>query len=805
MPGKTPPTWTMPLVGSVLIGVAITAVPLARGGVDLFAELGATTLVFAAFLLVTRAGAVLPVSSIALIAVLAVAVAQILPVPPDVHVVSPGAVRIFTTSLSPLGLYPATRPLSLDPVASGRGVARSIACLLLFVSAYSVAATARRRSVLEASLALSGIAISAVVLGAALAGAGTFVTPRFPFVNPNHLAAALNLSAFVALALSIRAHGAERALWAIGFAVVGAVSFLAVSRGGFLAFVFGATVFVIAHHRTGDDASCRRTRRPTVAVAAAFVAAFGTAAFLALDPILTKLQTLGDIADDPRVGLIRPALLVIRDFPLLGVGRGAFPSVFAGYQLESAAYSFTHVENEWLQQVLDLGVPAGLVLVGTFFLTWFGAARRTDLSTTDAGLLAGTSAVAIHNFVDFSLGVLGVALPFVTAMGLLARGQRATYLPPRWVRFGALGAALLCATTMLIAHRHGEGDDDFRISSSGTISDAIAAAAAAAERRPADWVPHAAVGGLLSAAGQCGAAMPWLVRAMTLYPSAAAPHLGAARCLAGRDDVSAKREYRLAILFGLSVLGEAASRYAALEDLLEIAPDTPDGLMSLGNLLARDRPRDAVTVYRRVLDDFGHAEALLPLARLEAGSGNHAEAVELAQRCSLTFPTQAESYVIAARSLAALRRDDDARAAIERGLSALPGSPRLLNVLADSAIAARRWGEARRLAETIAPRGAADVAEKHMLIARTFAAQERISEALDHARTAEAAAPDSVPVLTQIAAWCDRLGRYDEAIDALRHAAAVRGDHSAFAAEIAGLEASRAARNNRAEAREDVR
>jgi hypothetical protein len=802
--------------GALVLALLALALPLARGGVDPWAEAGGLALALLGLALATAREAAVPRTALVLLAVLGVAALQLVPLPPAVHRVSPGALRVFDVALAPLGLYPAARPLSLDPAASARELAKAIACTAAFAAAWTYADLRRRRDRVLHGLASSGILVAVVVLVAALLGLGALLAPRFPFVNPNHLAGFLNLTSFVALGLALRSHGQARALWLMGFAAAGAVSFLSLSRGGIAAFLLGAVIFVAVWVRS------RRLEAETASplrhglLAGGLVAALGIAAYLALDPVLAELRTLRSAPEETKAQLLVPAAELIRDFPLVGVGRGAFGSVFAAYQSESAAVTFTHVENEWVQAVADLGIPAGLLLVGAFGWVWVSAllggrpstprgfaplrsGRTGGISSSDVGLLAGTAALAAQNLFDFSLEILGVAVPFAIAMGLLARGQRAVAVRP-WVMRGALVlAAAVAAAGLAVAVAHG-GEADARRVAAAQGGDATAEAAREAARwHPADWVPHATAGVRLAAEGYCRRAMPWLLRAMALDPSAPNPHLSAARCLAGSNDAAAKREYRLALAYGSPVLPEVVATYPSLDDLFDVAPGTPDGVLALGHTLAGARPQDAEVAYRRVLGEFADERAVLPLARVRAAQGDHEEALALARRHAARAPGDPAGWTLAAAALVKLGREDDARAEIERGLAAIPGSPALVGFLAERAMAARRWSEAKRLSDEIAPRTPAEIAGKHLLAARALAGQGRVAEALERARSAAAAQPGSIGTLLAHADYASRAGRWDEAVSALRQAGALPGAPAgAYEKRIAELEAAKAAEAERA-------
>lgn len=790
---------TPPLAGVTLLAVCVVALPLARGGVDLLVESGMAAASLCALLLLAAGLGRLPVPALMLLGAAAIMAVQLAPLPPALHNLAPGAVRLFQTSLAPLGLYPAARPLSLAPAETAREMTKAVACLAAFLVGWSVADGHRRRDRLLGGLALAGVALGVMVLGVALAGRGPFVSPRFPFVNRNHLAASVNLSAFVALGLALRSHGQARLLWLLAFAGTGTVAFLSLSRGGILAFFGAAVLFGAIFVRSRREEAHAPSPVSLGLVAGSVVAVLGLAAYLALDPVLARMETLRS-TEDARAQLWRPALEVLRDFPLLGVGSGAFADVFTSYQLENTTYQFTHVENEWLQAVLDLGIPGGLLLVGTFVWIWLAAARRRDLSSAEIGLLAGTGAVAAQNVVDFSLDVLGVALPFAAAMGLLARGRRTVACPPALLRGVLTVLAVLAVVCSGVALQHGQASDQARIEASRTGEETARIVREVAWWHPADWFGPAAAGVRLGADGRCGEAMPWLLRAMALYPAAPAPHLGTARCLVGRDDVAARREYRLAILFGTDALAEAAARYPQLGHLLEITPETPDGVLAAGYLLEHSRPRDALSLFRRLLEEFEDDRALLPLARIHARLGEAEDAISLARQYSARHTADPAGYEVAATSLFRLGRDDEGRAELARGLAGSPGDPFLLRVSAERAMAARRWAEARRLADEVAPRNASELADKHLLAARALAGQGRLAEAIDRLRSALAARPERADVLLTLAGYCEQVGKLDEALDAVRRAAALPGAPvGAYTSRIAELETKRAAREaNRA-------
>ncbi len=776
----------------LVLGFLVAALPLVRGGVDWPSETGAALLACLATLLAAASGPVpLPAAVLALAAVLLATALQLVPVPVTLHrALSPGAASVFETALAPLGLYPAARPFSLDPPVTGRSLAAGAACVLGALAAARLAESRRRRERLLATIALAGLAASAVGLLAALAGQAPLLEPRLTFVNPNHLAGFLNLTSFVSLGFALRSHGRARLLWLMAFALAGSGVFLSLSRGGIAAFFVGAAAFGVLYLRRLAQETGRKRPWRLAAVPAALAVALAVAAYLALDPVLAEMRTVKGATSELKLRLWPAAASMLRDSPATGIGRGAFATAFASRKTEPEAYTFTHAENEWIQPLVDLGIPVGLLLLGTVAWTWLGAARSRDLSRPELGALAGMAALGAHSAVDFSLELAGVAVPFAVLLGVAARGQPSLSLRPAAVRAGAVAALALALLGMGLFRRHPGEAEAGAIARAASVDAAADLARSAARWHPADYLPQALVGARLVQEGRCSEAMPWLGRAMILNPTAMEPHRYAARCfVAGGKNDLAKREYRLATLFSdPGALAEAVHRYDDLDDLLDIAPDTPAGLLALAAQLAANRPADARKVLGRAWEEYRDLDALRALLPLSLSLGDAEGALDLARRYQQLRPSDAAGYAAAARALARLDRADESRRELELGVARVPGSPELLGTLAEQALSARHFAEARRLVEAISARAPSEIASKRLGVARILWAQGRMTEAIQEARSASEAVPDDPGPRAALASYCAGADRLDEAIEALERAAALPGARrGAYDAELARL------------------
>jgi tetratricopeptide (TPR) repeat protein/O-antigen ligase len=762
-------------VGAALLAALLVALPLLKGGVGPRTELAAAALALLALLLAARGTGRAPWAGAVLLLPLGVALLQVVPLAGG-------------------------RFVSLDPPASGRALATLVTGWAGLVAAWHLGAGKRRRDLALHGLAGAGLAVAGGALGLALAGLQPLLAPTFPFPNSNQQGGFAALTALVILGLALRARGQARLVWLLGFALVAAEVFLSLSRGAIAAFLGGAGLFILLaawrEPRPGEQA--HRARR---ALAAGLVLALGVAAYLALDAVISELRTVRLLDDAEKLVLWRPGLQLLRDHPLLGIGRGAFETAFAAYKTGTEAVTYTHLENDWLQPLIDFGVPAGLLVVATFAWLWLRAAWRRELSWPEVGLLAGTAAMAAQGLVDFSLERPAAALAFSVALGLLQRGERAFPLGfrPVAVTAGGLGLATVAGMWLWQAHPLEEV--------AASVAQAPSAALAEARGRelsrwhPADWLPPATVGARWVEEGRCAPAMPWLLQAMRLGPTAPEPHLYAARCLAASgQDAFARREYRLAHLYGSAeALGEAARRWTSVEDLLQVAPQSADGLLALAGVLrGQDRRADATGLLRRVLDEYREARALVPLAAAALEAGDPEEGLALARRRETEAPLDPEGWRLAALALDKLGRGEEAGAELEKGLARLPGSPPLVATQVSRALAVGRHSEAKRLAEGMAARTPAELAQRQAYVAAALAAQGRLSEAIERARSAVAALPDDAGPLLTLSAYCEQAGRYDDAIAALEHAASLPGqDPALISGRLEGLKKAQAEASTR--------
>lgn len=539
-----------------------------------------------------------------LLAALGFTLLQALPLPIGVlKVISPTTVEVLDISLEELGGAPAWHPISLDVGATLWEALKLGACLLAFVAAHNYMYRRHRRDRLLIALVglgllltLSGMVGAVVAPGKPLllytpdrGGAAGLITTSF--VNPNHGAAFLNLTLLLAMGLAVATRDLQRkTLAGLSAVLLGVGVFLTVSRGGIIALALGMgllTLLFVVERRSLKD---HELGQPLVAMLAGLALILGLSGWLAFDVITQEMQTLlpeGDM-DLGKILYWPAGLRMILDNPWVGVGRGAFMTSFTRYiEGEIPLGTFTHMENQYLHLPAEWGLPLSILLVVSSALALVRWLRRGQGSPKTLAMCAALAALALHNIVDFSLEMLGLAMPVAILAGTLsARTQILAGRGPKQEsarRRRRLQTGLLLATTggllgllgwVVLDWPPSPWDEDAmlrRLVQARTPLPAFKAAALqAARRHPSDYMPHLVLARQAVRAGR-PEAIKHLNRALFLYPQSPQIHLETARTLRrfGRAH-QALLEYRLAIQAGASknpILDEALDLAASAADL----------------------------------------------------------------------------------------------------------------------------------------------------------------------------------------------------------------------------------------------
>jgi O-antigen ligase/tetratricopeptide (TPR) repeat protein len=313
-----------------------------------------------------------------------------------------------------------------------------------------------------------------------------------PFINPDHFANYLSLILPLAIAAALfrtfmvprsQQYGLSIFCAFTGFLLFTGI-LLSLSRAGWIATLFGIVVLVWlapwggaaargqarsreqgARSRSGHSSSVsprqssaarsqasasgsklnRAARLSAITVCLLLIVSLFIAGESGREQVDLRLEETvsRDIGLAGRATAWRDTLGMIRDYPLIGVGLGAWQDVFNRY--ESGPWSseyFNEAHNDYIEILAETGV-LGFVLLASFVAV---AGRRMTkavkrVSSKDVPLLAGIlSAMAVmtlHSFLDFSLQIPANALLFTVLLALGMRLARSRE-PDAWSPVAAL-------------------------------------------------------------------------------------------------------------------------------------------------------------------------------------------------------------------------------------------------------------------------------------------------------------------------------------------------------------------------------
>jgi tetratricopeptide (TPR) repeat protein/O-antigen ligase len=276
------------------------------------------------------------------------------------------------------------------------------------------------------------------------------------FVNPDHFATWLAMLIALGLGwLAARAGDGRAASWRsvlsmreareqalrtyvplVGVMVMAITLIFTLSRGGVLAFGAGLLSFLVLLSATG------RARGSLTLTAVLLVGVGVYGGWIGFGPLLDRFARSGGGMSD-RAVQYAASLPMLKDFPLLGVGLGAYRDIYFRYQPlvhqpHDTYYPYAH--SDLLQLGLELGVAGILVCL---FLAWRvigdlvsvhllgrgacpvdgGAgeeARRNDRYSVGiaTGAIAGVAAVVVHSALDFSARIAANGFLVAALLGL---------------------------------------------------------------------------------------------------------------------------------------------------------------------------------------------------------------------------------------------------------------------------------------------------------------------------------------------------------------------------------------------------
>ncbi len=336
--------------------------------------------------------------------------------------------------------------LSLDPYATRLVLIQLFALLIYFAAALSFTDSPARLRTLVRTIIIFGFAlaffsiIQSLISPARIYGLREppLAIPFGPFVNRHNFAAYMEMT--LALPLGLLFSGAveseKRLLYLTAIGLMGVALLMSGSRGGMISLIVMVFFLVIL---TGlksqprgldgiETEGLERTRHIVLRVGLAFALLIVLAAGAVMIGGESSMSRFVDTvnASDPTTGrtnIWRVTLDVIKSYPLIGAGLGAYGVAYTSLDTSNGVNRPEQAHNDYLQVLADAGIIGAIL--GIFFIAMlFRMALRRRQSQdlfrrgVATGALAGCFALLVHSLFDFTLHTTAVALLFLVMAAL---------------------------------------------------------------------------------------------------------------------------------------------------------------------------------------------------------------------------------------------------------------------------------------------------------------------------------------------------------------------------------------------------
>jgi len=335
--------------------------------------------------------------------------------------------------------------LSMDVEATRGATAMIFFLFVAFLVASNFFDTPERLRTLSSFLIIFGLGLAVFALiqhftwegkmywmrPVASAGAGT----GGPFVNRNHFAGYMEMLIPIPVAIAFsRASRLEERLFCGFCAAIMSVALVAsLSRGGMVSLAAGL-VFLIAmiglfrrtNARHGADV-------PASAAPAILIVLMLAAIAIGIVWIGADLDVVKRVASEPlttslatdRRGIWRDSLTMFQANPILGIGLGAFETVYPIYGHGDGSFVIQFVHNDYLQVLSDAGAIGGaiaiwFILIIARAITKVSNINDPRLRALGVGSAAGIFALLVHSLFDFNLQIPSNALLFLVLAAVLS-------------------------------------------------------------------------------------------------------------------------------------------------------------------------------------------------------------------------------------------------------------------------------------------------------------------------------------------------------------------------------------------------
>lgn len=252
--------------------------------------------------------------------------------------------------------------------------------------------------------------------------------------NANHASGVFVLLSLCALgAIFNKRHQeawARRGLWAFLYVIFGVCVIVLQSRAALFSWLFGHVFFACFEIMRRRECRIRFVLGVLCGlfVVSAVAGGLASSSLTAIQNEMAETALSFDGEEVSENGLTSKTQIygdfpaILRDWPM-GIGRSSFGDVYPAYQSFWYAKRFRHVENEYLELILEYGLFFGILFVVLFLVSlvrWgFKASRESEADEIVVGLVCGLAAIGLQNGFDFGLRYWTVGFVFFASAGVV--------------------------------------------------------------------------------------------------------------------------------------------------------------------------------------------------------------------------------------------------------------------------------------------------------------------------------------------------------------------------------------------------
>ena len=374
-----------------------------------------------------------PIPFVLLLVGITLVLLQLIPLPPELWTRLPGREAI-AAGFDSLGYQRPSLPVSEMPYTTVMTLTSAIPAISIFLATLTLRPAPR-----WIALAIIASTMIAILLGAVqvVGGKGSWAY-FYPFTNlgavgffanQNHMATLL-LTAIPMIALTTLILKSDRRSAAARYGMGAALLVLLIAgialNGSLAALALVIPVLLASLALIPVSLGWRRIILP--AAMASFAAGI---VLVAANPIgVGTIGSSASIAAGSREQIWKTTVTAIEDTFPVGTGLGTFEQVYRQYEDPAGvnAEYVNHAHNDYLELMLDLGLPGALLIV--LFVCWWAVTAvkiwRSPLCppVVRAATIA-TAAILAHSLVDFPLRTAAISAIFAALVAIMAEHSAA--------------------------------------------------------------------------------------------------------------------------------------------------------------------------------------------------------------------------------------------------------------------------------------------------------------------------------------------------------------------------------------------